>query len=166
MKRGKWQDYRDQRSNQSPAVRAGSRESGNGGGGEFDGKRYRKVFIKPTGLSAVRKERDNCLLSNFTPLEPRLSIFTIRAQYVCSFVFLHMGGPKLGIALGLEDLTSFVVPDFDINELVLGFDFCYTKVRVPVRVCVFAALSSSLEKWYCVSQLDHHQQPVLLAEMS
>lgn len=46
MKGGKWQDYRDQRSNQSPAVRAESRESGSGGGGEFDGKRYRKVLLQ------------------------------------------------------------------------------------------------------------------------
>lgn len=44
VKGGKWQDYRDQRSNQSPAVRVESSESGSGGGGEFDGKRYRKVF--------------------------------------------------------------------------------------------------------------------------
>lgn len=45
VKGGKWQDYGDQRSNQSPAVRAESRESGSGGGGEFDGKRYRKVLL-------------------------------------------------------------------------------------------------------------------------
>lgn len=39
VKGGKWQDYRDQRSNQSPAVRAESREGGKGGGGGFDGER-------------------------------------------------------------------------------------------------------------------------------
>lgn len=45
VKGEKWQDCRDQRSNQSPAVRAESRESGSGGGVEFDGKRYRKVLL-------------------------------------------------------------------------------------------------------------------------
>lgn len=45
VKGGKWKDCRDQRSNQLPAVRAESRESGSGGGVKFDGKRYRKVLL-------------------------------------------------------------------------------------------------------------------------
>lgn len=43
---GKWQDYRDQRSNQSPAERG---KSGEGRErervGEFAGESYRKVFL-------------------------------------------------------------------------------------------------------------------------
>lgn len=44
-KGGKWQDCSDQRSNQSPAVRIESGESGSGGGVEFDRKRYKNVLL-------------------------------------------------------------------------------------------------------------------------
>lgn len=34
-------------------------------------------YMQPTGLSAVREERDNALFSNLNPVENRLSVFTI-----------------------------------------------------------------------------------------
>lgn len=57
----KWQDYRDQRSNQSPAVRG---ESWEGGGGELDGESYRKVRLY-TAYGTLRCEGGKGRLSIF-----------------------------------------------------------------------------------------------------
>lgn len=71
----KWQDCRDQRSNQLPAVREESRERGRGG---FDGESYRKV-LSYTAARPLRCEggKDDCLFSNLTPVVIPLSIQAI-----------------------------------------------------------------------------------------
>lgn len=96
---------------------------------------------QPTGLSAVREERDNCLFSNFTRLEPRLSIFTIQGSVCLLICFSAYVRTKIGYSTrtgGFDQLCGprFLGLELDINQLVLGFDFIYTKVRVCVSVCV------------------------------
>lgn len=80
-KEGRWQDCRDQRSNQSPAVRGESREGGKrgGGGGEFDGESYRKVLLY-TAYGTLRCEGGKERLSIFRShscRDPTLSIHAI-----------------------------------------------------------------------------------------
>lgn len=89
VKGGKWQDCRDQRSDQSPVVRVESRESGSGGGVEFDGKRYRKVLLHAAygTLSCEEGKRQRFIFQSQSCWDQALHLHHLGLS-VCSFVFL------------------------------------------------------------------------------